>query len=321
MPILDNEVTRAFNDPQRSSLEGIIYSPDLKERPILSMIGDMNNLRVTNNFQFNASVDQDYADPAQPAITEDQSLTAPNPTTHTTAATPNVVQMFQKTVAVSDMRQANPGLVQPPSGGDSINPDAIDYQLAQAMVAMGRDIEFTALAGVYALAGNSAQANRSTGLINAVDPANVTDLQGAALDRAGFEGALETAWDNGAKFMNGVVITSLAGVRALAEIYGFAPASRTEGGVNLNTIYVPGVGAVALMPHRFMSAAGLNDQLLIADMSVVFAVGQDVPGKGNFYVEELAKTGAGTSYLITGFWGLAHGPGYAHALIDNVVFA
>lgn len=54
------------------------------------------------------------------------------------------------------------------------------------------------------------------------------------------------------------------------------------------------------------------------DPSIMAPVEQLVPGKGNFFLEELAKVGAGTKKQIFGQIGLDHGPEWYSAKIINL---
>ena len=45
---------------------------------------------------------------------------------------------------------------------------------------------------------------------------------------------------------------------------------------------------------------------------------QPVPGKGNFFLEELAKTGAGEKYQLFGQIGLDHGPEWYHGRFTGI---
>ena len=45
---------------------------------------------------------------------------------------------------------------------------------------------------------------------------------------------------------------------------------------------------------------------------------QPVPGKGNFFLEQLAKTGAGESYQLFGQIGLDHGPEWYHGKFTDI---
>ena len=57
---------------------------------------------------------------------------------------------------------------------------------------------------------------------------------------------------------------------------------------------------------------------LVINPSVVGPVEQPTPGKGNFFLEELAKQGAGTKYQLFGQIGLDHGPEWYHGKITNL---
>ena len=57
---------------------------------------------------------------------------------------------------------------------------------------------------------------------------------------------------------------------------------------------------------------------LIVNPSVCGPVEQPVPGKGNFFRELLAKTGAGENHQIFGQIGLDHGPEWFHGKITGL---
>ena len=58
--------------------------------------------------------------------------------------------------------------------------------------------------------------------------------------------------------------------------------------------------------------------ILIADVAHIRPVFQPVPGKGILFREELAKTGASTSYQIFGQIGLDHGYAFMHGTITGL---
>ena len=53
-------------------------------------------------------------------------------------------------------------------------------------------------------------------------------------------------------------------------------------------------------------------------MGVLYNVNQPTPGKGNFFVEELARTGAGIKKQLFGQWGLDYGAEWLHAKLTNI---
>ena len=54
------------------------------------------------------------------------------------------------------------------------------------------------------------------------------------------------------------------------------------------------------------------------NFDVISLIEQPTPEEGNFFLEELAKTGAGTKYQIFGQIGLDHGPEWKHAKITGL---
>ena len=74
-------------------------------------------------------------------------------------------------------------------------------------------------------------------------------------------------------------------------------------------------GNIMVMPaHRFQTTS----VLAIYDLSVVSPVYQPIPGKGNFFYEELAKTGASENGQLYGKFGLDHGPEFMHGKITGL---
>ena len=51
---------------------------------------------------------------------------------------------------------------------------------------------------------------------------------------------------------------------------------------------------------------------------MIAPVYQPVPGKGNFFLEPLAKTGAGEKYQLFGQIGLDHGPEWYHGKFTGI---
>lgn len=57
---------------------------------------------------------------------------------------------------------------------------------------------------------------------------------------------------------------------------------------------------------------------LLLNIDVISPVYQPVPGKGNFFLEQLAKTGAGEKYQLFGQIGLDYGPEWYHCKITGI---
>jgi len=73
--------------------------------------------------------------------------------------------------------------------------------------------------------------------------------------------------------------------------------------------------SIAIAPaHRMMP----TDKLVVVDVGVCAPVFQPVPGKGNLFYEELARTGAALSGQMFGQIGLNHGPLFAHGSLTGL---
>ena len=57
---------------------------------------------------------------------------------------------------------------------------------------------------------------------------------------------------------------------------------------------------------------------MLINFNVIAPVEQIVPGKCNFYLEKMAKTGFSYKYSILGQIGLDHGPEWMHGKFTNI---
>ena len=308
-----NGTGTVFNLP---NFAGQLYSAPPIVTPFLNLI--RGAAVKTDNFQFATGVEYSHEAAAQPAISETASLTAPTAISYVRSQSTNVTQMFHEKVSVTYAKQSNSGRLSGinTAGAQNDAPNELEFQTARALEKMARDIEYTFLNGAYQLAGSSAQANKTRGMLAAAG--TVIDCQNAALTQDFLNSAYKAAYDAGADFTDMVLICNSAVKQYLSIIYnkqmGFnLPDSRNVGGVNLTTIETD-FGALRILLDRFMPAG----VLLGADISCIRPVEQDVPGKGNFFREQLAKTGAAEEYQIFGQMGLDHGPGWKHFKITNI---
>jgi hypothetical protein len=91
------------------------------------------------------------------------------------------------------------------------------------------------------------------------------------------------------------------------------PASREINGIALSSVVTP-LGVVYLYLGECLPAG----TALLLNLDVIAPVHQSVPGKGNFFLEPLAKTGAGEKYQLFGQMGLDHGPEWYHGKFTGI---
>ena len=295
---------------------GQLYSASPTDTPFLNLIA--GNAVKTDNFQFPTGAEYSHENASQPAISEEDSLAAPDAIGYVRTQGVNVTQIFQEKIGVSYSRLANAGRllgVSSTYNRDAV-PDELEFQTARALEKIARDIEYTFINGVYQLSTGATVANKTRGIIEAAG--TVVDADGEALTREMLSGAFKQAYDAGATFTDMVLMCG-AGVKqqitdAYSTQWGFsAPPTRNVGGMNIMQIETD-FGVVSVMLSRHVPAG----VLIGADVSCIRPVEQDVPGKGNFFREQLAKTGAAEEHQIFGQIGLDHGPVWKHLAITNI---
>jgi hypothetical protein len=297
---------------------GNLFTADMINTPFLSMIGGLTGGKQTDNFQFPTSSEYVHEALAQENITEDESIAGVTAVNYVRDQSTNVTQIFQAEVILSYVKMANAGRM---SGLNTVGQKnnvitELDWQIAKTLEGIARRIEWHFLQGTYALAANAAQSNQTRGMIEACS-VNTVAAAGATLTKALMDELLLEMFTNGAIFKNSVIFCGGFQKQLLSDIYGYAPEDRNVGGVNIKQIETD-FGSIGVAPaHRMQPAAILG----VYDMSAIAPVFQPVPGKGNFFYEELARTGAAVSGQIFGQIGLDYGPKFYHGTLTGLATA
>ena len=309
-----DQIATSFETPNYS---GLLFNKGNTRTPFSSMIG--GKTKYTDHVEF--AVGQEYTTDGgtQPAISEAASLTAPEASVKKRKQTTNVTQIFQESVGISYAKMSNMGTL---SGlnvtGQKANPaDELAFQVDAKMKKIARDIEYTYLNGVYAKADSDTKANKTRGILPAIT-SNIVDAAGKPLTVWMLADALKVIYESNAP-TNGFVVwldaISMFQLNADAQMNGntIVPASREVNGISLSKVLTP-LGEVNLYLGEFLPAGTAG----IFNFDVIYPVEQMTPGKGNFYLDALGKTGAGEKYYIFGQTGLDHGPEWYHGKITGI---
>ena len=309
-----DQIATSFETPNYS---GLLFNKGNTRTPFSSMIG--GKTKYTDHVEF--AVGQEYTTDGgtQPAISEAASLTAPEASVKKRKQTTNVTQIFQESVGISYAKMSNMGTL---SGlnvtGQKANPaDELAFQVDAKMKKIARDIEYTYLNGVYANADSDTKANKTRGILPAIT-SNIVDAAGKPLTVWMLADALKVIYESNAP-TNGLVVwldaISMFQLNADAQMNGntIVPASREVNGISLSKVLTP-LGEVNLYLGEFLPAGTAG----IFNFDVIYPVEQMTPGKGNFYLDALGKTGAGEKYYIFGQTGLDHGPEWYHGKITGI---
>lgn len=297
---------------------GMLFNKGNTRTPLSAIIG--SKAKTTNHVEFITG--QEYTaggDGSQPAISETASLTAPNASTVTREQKTNVTQIFMESVGISYAKQSNMGTL---SGINIANQKAnpiseLDFQVAAKMQKINRDIEYTFINGVYNKATSDSTANKTRGLISAAT-SNVMAMDSKPLSLWNVADMVKKIYESNAP-TNGLCLwcdaTTLFQINADAVQNGLTivPAAREINGIALSSVVTP-IGVINLHLGECLPAG----TALLLNIDVLAPVIQPVPGKGNFFLEQLAKTGAGEKYQLFGQLGLDHGPEWYHGKFTGV---
>lgn len=297
---------------------GMLFNRGNTRAPLSSIIG--SRAKTTNHVEFVTG--QEYTaggDGAQPAISETASLTAPEASVVTREQKTNVTQIFQEAVGVSYAKQSNMGTLSGLNAADQqANPmNELDFQTAAKLQKVSRDIEYTFINGKYAKATSDAAANKTRGLVEAVT-SNVIAMKSKPLGLWDLADMVKKVYESNAP-TEGLCLwcdaVTLFQINADAVQNGLTivPAAREINGIALSSVITP-LGVVYLHLGECLPAG----TALLLDLNVIAPVYQPVPGKGNFFLEPLAKTGAGEKYQLFGQIGLDHGPEWFHGKFTGI---
>jgi len=300
---------------------GELYLVGANATPFLSMIGGLQGgrVKVVGDQQFVLAQTFALEAAAQPAIDETTSLTAPTPVSYVRAADYNTCQIHQKSVKVSYVKQAVTGQVtaDPTTGLVDISDsqpvkNERDFQIETVMKQISVDMEYTFLNGAYQQSTAANVAAKTRGVIAACST-NAVAAGSVTLDRALINQLVKSMADNGAEFREPVLFCNSFQKQKITEIFGYAPDSRTVGGVAIDELLLDfcklGVVWAPKVP---------TDTVLIADVSVCSPVFLPVAGKGVLFYEELGRTGASEDGQIFGLVGLDYGPEEFHGKITGL---
>lgn len=297
---------------------GMLFNKGNTRTPLSSIIG--SRAKVTNHVEFVTG--QEYTGGGtgeQPDISETKSLTAPDASVVTRAQKTNVTQIFMESVGISYAKQSNMGTL---SGINIANQQAnpiseLDFQVAAKMQKVARDIEYTFINGEYVKATDDATANKTRGLVTAITT-NTTAMKSKPLGLWDIADMVKKIYGVNAP-TDGLVLwcdaITLFQINADAVQNGLSvvPASREINGIQLSSVVTP-IGVVYLYLGECLPAG----TALLLNLNVIAPVYQPVPGKGNFFLEPLAKTGAGEKYQLFGQIGLDHGPEWYHGKFTGI---
>ncbi|MCD4549682.1 SU10 major capsid protein [Schaalia sp. lx-260] len=236
----------------------------------------------------------------------------------------NVLEIHQEAVAVSYTRQSatrqvsTDGAATVQIGGQTYPADEVTWQIEQQLKQIARDVEKTFLTGKFANPTDNTSARKTRGLIEAIKT-NVATTEHTAINLMAEDilDLMQKVWQNGGiqESETRTIIVNASLKRALSRIFikeaNYQEAMRDVGGVNLQTIETD-FGRCNIMLNRY---APVN-KLIVASLEQLKPAFLEVPGKGHFFAEPLAKTGSSDKIQIYGEIGLIYGNEKSHGVLS-----
>ena len=285
---------------------GALYTTSVTSTPFLNLIGAP---RYTDSVEFVTNQEFVLGTPSQPAISELASLTAPEPSNVPRKQETNVTQIFQRTIAVSYAKESNMGQLSGANiAGAQGNPASeLQFQTAAAMMETRTDIAYAFISGTYNKATKKDEVNQTRGMLAAIKTNSVTETGAVSSStvRSVLKKFFKTVYDSNVD-INGYILLVNSDIKAaISEAYegsGYSTPGIQTAGIDIQNLMTD-YGVIRIAMARTMP----KNTALLFNPAVVHPVEQITPGKGNFFLEPLAKTGAAEKYQLFGQAGLDYG--------------
>ncbi|MBM4525174.1 hypothetical protein GS462_11205 [Rhodococcus hoagii] len=299
---------------------GELFGLSREDTPFLSAIGGLTGGENTGSTIFNwQSYDlRDGEDDRQRAEGDD----APNPEGRKRVNGHNVLEIHQEAVAVSYTKLGAVRQVagsNPMQSGTQPVTDELTWQIAQEIKQVARDVNKSFITGTYHLPEDDTTVRRTRGILQATTTNVVTNATPADLTEEMILDVMQLAWENGGlrESETRTILTGARQKRRLTKAFitdkGYKEQTRNVGGVNLQTIETD-FGRCNIMLEPDMP----NDQLEFVSLEECAPRFLEIPGKGHFFLESLAKTGSSEKAQIYGEIGLKYGNERKHAKLTGL---
>lgn len=229
----------------------------------------------------------------------------------------NVLEIHQEVVELSYTRQATTRMRSTDGDklvtiGTTTMPESeLKHQIDLSLKQVALDVNKAFITGTYQNPTDNTTPRKTRGLVDAITT-NVVAGTGALTEDLVLD-TLQKVWEHGG-IREGETRTILVGAkmkRALSKVFikenGYRESSRTVGGVDVQAIETD-FGKCNIMLDNDVP----SDTLLVVSLEECVPVFLEIPGKGTFFAEPLAKTGALDRVQIYGEIGLKYGAEQHH---------
>ena len=300
---------------------GELFSASPEDTPFLSAIGGLTGGKAVNSqiIQWQGYQLRDV-DTSRQRV---EGAAAPTADTRARFSVTNALEIHQEIVEVSYSRQAATGFVTTDGapvvsvGNSKIPADELAWQVDTQLKQIARDVDASFITGTYQLPTDGTKPRKTRGLLNAITTNKVTSTRTAAqMTQDDVLDIMQKVYEQGGIQESGTrtIIVGAQMKRALSKAFVDAahPATvvRNVGGVNLQVLDTD-FGQCNIMLDRYVP----NNTLLVVSLEQCVPCFLEIPGKGTFFAEPLAKTGATDRVQVYGEIGLQYGAEASHGVL------
>lgn len=186
-------------------------------------------------------------------------------------------------------------------------PDGFQKQLLSMIKATAKAIDYSMLRNTLNMPGNNST-NRVMGGLYTTASSNSKDYETTDMDKATFLAHLASSYDNGALRGSGryLCLCSSSVKAKISELLGLAT-YRVLPTSNVANVAVTSVETDFGILDLVLSPNQHTYSYIICDPSEMGIYGLNIPGKGNFFVEELGRAGSYVQYQLWGNLTLKYG--------------
>lgn len=303
-----------FNLPNYT---GELFQFGQQDTPFLNMIGGISggNMPIIESTEFALNQGYELNTPAQPAISESASATAPTASHYVRSQETNVVQIFQKAVDITYSKMGNANAIAGINVLGQVQPvkNEKDFQITANLKQIAKDANYTFLHGEYQKPTSAAVAAKTRGILSAITSKVINNISAVELTKAMLQDLFRNAAVDGFDWSNAVMFVDAYNKQKVTELYAYAPQDRNIGGTNIKQIETDFGNVMVIFEPTMKGTLGLFD------MNKIKPVFRNIVGKGaGVFYEDLAKVGASDRGQLYGEMGLDYGSERFHAKITNL---
>lgn len=319
-------ITGAGNTYNLPNYVGELFLVSPQDTPLLSSIGGLTGGRETQGSVYFEWSKYDLREPDD-SRQRLEGANAPTAEARVRGTEHSILEIHHEALDISYTKLAATGQVadigvEHPHvagvPGTNAVTDEEGWQLKQALLQIARDTEASFTTGTYHDPDDNTTPRRTKGILEAVET-NVRDAGGEDFSTEMLLNLMQDVWEIGGLSVDETRTLLCGGLqkrritKAFITDANYRQESRTVGGVHVDVIETD-FGKVNIMLDRYMPA----DTLAVLSLEELAPRFLSIPGKGHFFEEPLAKTGASEKTQLYGEIGLEYGSEIDHGKIEGL---